>query len=80
MSVELPEEIIENILSYAPDFHDNLKHCHEELKNYRLRPDHLCRSNESMDITYKKILYWNAIGFIAGTIIISVFKMIPSII
>ena len=28
---ELPEEIIELILSYAPDFHDNLLSCHEEM-------------------------------------------------
>jgi len=28
---ELPEEIIELILSYAPDFHDNLLRCHEQM-------------------------------------------------
>jgi len=28
---QLPEEIIELILSYAPDFHDNLLSCHREL-------------------------------------------------
>ena len=27
----LPEEIIELILSYAPDFRDNLKHCQKEM-------------------------------------------------
>ena len=29
--IDLPEEIIELILSYAPDFHDNFKKCHAEL-------------------------------------------------
>jgi len=29
--IDLPEEIIELILSYAPDFRDNLKKCHTEL-------------------------------------------------
>jgi len=28
---QIPEEIIELILSYAPDFHDNLLSCHEEM-------------------------------------------------
>ena len=28
---QLPEEIIDLILSYAPDFHDNLLSCHEEM-------------------------------------------------
>lgn len=33
---QLPEEIIDLILSYAPDFHDNLLSCHEEiLTNHR---------------------------------------------
>ena len=33
---QLPEEIIDLILSYAPDFHDNLLTCHEEmLTNHR---------------------------------------------
>ena len=32
----LPEEIIELILSYAPDFRDNLKRCQKELlSNHR---------------------------------------------
>ena len=33
---QLPEEIIDLILSYAPDFHDNLLSCHKEiLTNHR---------------------------------------------
>ena len=30
----LPEEIIELILSYAPDFRDNLKRCQQEMLLY----------------------------------------------
>lgn len=34
--IDLPEEIIKLILSYAPDFRDNLKKCHKELlSNHR---------------------------------------------
>ena len=33
--IDLPEEIIELILSYAPDFHDNLKKCHGEILENR---------------------------------------------
>jgi hypothetical protein len=31
MAHELPDEIIDLILSYAPDFHDNLLSCHKEM-------------------------------------------------
>ena len=31
----LPEEIIQLILSYAPDFRDNLRSCHKEMEKYR---------------------------------------------
>ena len=31
----LPEEIIELILSYAPDFRDNLRNCQKEMEKYR---------------------------------------------
>ena len=31
----LPEEIIRLILSYAPDFRDNLRNCHKEMEKYR---------------------------------------------
>ena len=31
----LPEEIIREILSYAPDYHDNLLRCHRELLKNR---------------------------------------------
>ena len=31
MAHKLPDEIIDLILSYAPDFHDNLLACHMEM-------------------------------------------------
>lgn len=31
----LPEEIVRLILSYAPDFRDNLRNCHKEMGKYR---------------------------------------------
>ena len=39
----LPEEIIELILSYAPDFRDNLKRCQEEMLLYH-RPLYVKRA------------------------------------
>ena len=31
MAHKLPDEIIDLILSFAPDFHDNLLTCHKEM-------------------------------------------------
>lgn len=41
---QLPEEIIELILSFAPDYHDNLLSCHKELLTYH-RPMYYKRVN-----------------------------------
>ena len=36
MAHQIPEEVIELILSFAPDYHDNLLSCHKEmLKHHR---------------------------------------------
>ena len=36
MAHQIPEEVIELILSFAPDYHDNLLSCHKEmLTNHR---------------------------------------------
>ena len=77
MKPVLPEEIFELILSYAPDFHDNLKRCHEELK-YKLRIKYSWNKNTSLEVTYKKIMYWNTIGFVGGMIIINTFKYLTA--
>ena len=77
MKPVLPEEIFELILSYAPDFHDNLKRCHEELK-YKLRIKYSWNKNTSLEITHKKIMYWNSIGFVGGMIIINAFKYLTA--
>ena len=55
MKPVLPEEIFELILSYAPDFHDNLKSCHKELK-YKLKTKYSWNKNTSLEVTDKKIL------------------------
>jgi hypothetical protein len=77
MKPVLPEEIFELILSYAPDFHDNLKRCHEELK-YKVRIKYSRNKNTSFDVTNKKIMYWNSIGFVGGMIIINTFKYLTA--
>ena len=44
MAHQIPEEVIELILSFAPDYHDNLLSCHKEILRYH-RP-----------MNYKKVI------------------------
>ena len=44
MLPDLPEEIIELILSYAPNFRDNLKKCQNEQKRTEI-----CKNKSDLD-------------------------------
>ena len=55
---QLPEEIIELILSFAPDYHDNLLSCHKELLTYH-RPMYYKRVNAGFTPGISDSLDWN---------------------